>query len=47
MRETEYLIGYNWDEGRLTIHLLQLGPHENYYKDAERRRKADLDFITR
>ncbi|MBD2858072.1 type II toxin-antitoxin system RelE/ParE family toxin [Spongiibacter sp. KMU-158] len=43
---TEYLLGYNWDEGRLTIHLLQVGPHENYYRDAESRRKSDLKFIS-
>jgi mRNA-degrading endonuclease RelE of RelBE toxin-antitoxin system len=33
----EWLLGYNWPAGRLTIHLLQLGPHENYYREAKGR----------
>lgn len=41
----EWLLGYNWNEGELTIHLLQLGSHENYYKDAKQKRKADLTFM--
>jgi mRNA-degrading endonuclease RelE of RelBE toxin-antitoxin system len=45
IRETEYLIGYNWDSGRLTLHLLQLGTHENYYRDASRCRKTDLKLM--
>lgn len=45
VRETQYLIGYNWDAGKLALNLLQLGPHENYYRDAEKRRKSDLRFI--
>lgn len=45
IRETQYLIGYNWDSGHLILHLLQLGTHENYYRDAKNRRKADLKLL--
>lgn len=41
----EWMLGYNWDEGELTIHLLQLGSHENYYRDAKVARKSDLKMI--
>ena len=41
----EYLLGYNWSKMRMVIHLLQLGSHENYYRDAKKRRKADLRAI--
>ncbi len=41
----EWLLGYNWNEENITIHLLQLGSHENYYKEARRQRKADLKKI--
>ncbi|MFT6917319.1 MAG: hypothetical protein ACJAWL_003677, partial [Motiliproteus sp.] len=29
--QTLYLLGYNWNEVRIELHLLQLGAHENYY----------------
>jgi len=41
----EYLLGYNWQEQRLELFLLQLGSHENYYRDANKRAKQDLRFI--
>lgn len=41
----ELMLGYNWNEGRLELHLLNLGPHENFYRDAKKRRKADLNII--
>ncbi|MAZ86837.1 MAG: addiction module toxin RelE [Cellvibrionaceae bacterium] len=41
----QYLLGYNWNEDRLVIHLLQLGTHENYYQNARSRRKADIKYI--
>jgi mRNA-degrading endonuclease RelE of RelBE toxin-antitoxin system len=43
--QTLYLLGYNWNEVRIELHLLQLGAHENYYRDAKARRKADLKLL--
>lgn len=45
MNTQEWLLGYNWNKNELTIHLLQLGSHENYYSEAKERRKADLKFM--
>jgi mRNA-degrading endonuclease RelE of RelBE toxin-antitoxin system len=39
------LLGYNWREGKLTICLLMLGTHENFYGNAKNRRTADKKFI--
>ncbi|MCP4271257.1 MAG: type II toxin-antitoxin system RelE/ParE family toxin [Gammaproteobacteria bacterium] len=41
----EWLLGYNWNKKAFTIHLLQLGSHENYYKDVRNKRKADFRFM--
>lgn len=41
----EWLLGYNWAEEKLTINLLQIGSHENYYKEAKNKRKSDLKII--
>ena len=41
----EWLLGYNWNEGELIIHLLQLGSHENYYAEAKKKRKSDAKFM--
>jgi mRNA-degrading endonuclease RelE of RelBE toxin-antitoxin system len=40
------LLGYSWQEERLHIYLLNLGPHENFYSAAKQRRKADLKVIS-
>lgn len=45
MDNQQVLLGYSWDAGRLIITLLNMGPHENFYKAAKRRRDADLKFI--
>src|SRR5690606_36464599 len=42
----ETLLGYSWQDYELVIFLLNLGPHENFYRDVKKRRKADLDVIT-
>jgi len=39
------LLGYSWHEGKCTIYLLNVGTHENFYRDARRRRDADLKII--
>jgi mRNA-degrading endonuclease RelE of RelBE toxin-antitoxin system len=41
----QVLLGYNWQKAQLTLHLLNIGPHENFYDKAKKRRKADLKFI--
>ncbi len=42
----QYLLGYNWQDNKLTIYLLSLGTHENYYNELKRHRKVDLKLIS-
>lgn len=30
------LLGYNFNDGALTLELIALGPHENFYRDIKR-----------
>lgn len=46
LNNEQVLLGYNWNEEGLTIHLLNIGPHENFYRAAKNRRKADLRLIS-
>lgn len=39
------LLGYSWQEAVLKIYLLNLGSHENFYREAKKRRKADIKTI--
>lgn len=32
----QYLLGYQYDEGTVTLTLLALGSHENFYRDLKR-----------
>jgi mRNA-degrading endonuclease RelE of RelBE toxin-antitoxin system len=41
----QLLLGYNWDKGKVTLTLLSIGPHENFYRDVKARRKADLKIL--
>ena len=41
----QWLLGYNWNKEKNTIHLLQLGSHENYYQNAKKKSKDDLKQI--
>ncbi len=41
----ETLLGYSWQAQRLTLYLLNLGPHENFYQDSKNRRAADLKLM--
>ncbi|MBE9065517.1 type II toxin-antitoxin system RelE/ParE family toxin [Leptolyngbya cf. ectocarpi LEGE 11479] len=41
----EILLGYSWLEERVELYLLDLGPHENFYRDMRRRRKSDITFM--
>ncbi|MDG2018962.1 MAG: type II toxin-antitoxin system RelE/ParE family toxin [Porticoccaceae bacterium] len=31
-----FLLGYSFDDGTLTLHLMALGSHENFYRDIKR-----------
>lgn len=39
------LLGYSWQASELKLYLLNLGQHENFYRDAKKRRKADLETM--
>ena len=42
---SQVLLGYHFKEQVLEIYLMYFGPHENFYRDASQRRKADLKII--
>jgi len=42
----EFLLGYSWIEDSLKLYLLNFGSHENFYKNAKKRRKADLKIVS-
>ena len=46
LNRQQVLLGYNWDEGRLELYLLNIAPHENFYKQAKIRRDSDLKIIS-
>ena len=39
------LLGYSWLDDKLELYLLSIGPHENFYTDQKKHRKADLKLI--
>ena len=41
------LLGYSWNDRKLAIHLLNIAPHENFYREAKKRRKADKNVISK
>ena len=45
IKSQELLLGYSWIEDRIELYLLNLGSHENFYKEMRNRRKADLKII--
>lgn len=45
MNNRQVLLGYSWQKDRLELYLLNIGPHENFYRDLSKRRKTDLDFM--
>lgn len=45
MDRQEVLLGYSWNEGALIITLMNVGSHENFYRDAKKRRAADIASI--
>ncbi|MBS0905758.1 type II toxin-antitoxin system RelE/ParE family toxin [Pantoea dispersa] len=40
------LLGYSWVENKLELYLLDIGPHENFYQEQKKHRKADLKIIS-
>ncbi|MCW8840472.1 MAG: type II toxin-antitoxin system RelE/ParE family toxin [Gammaproteobacteria bacterium] len=45
MEGQQILLGYSWNEVGLVITLMNAGPHENFYKEAKKRRAADIKII--
>lgn len=39
------LLGYSWKADQLAIYLLNVGSHENFYREAKKRREADLKIM--
>ncbi|EAP7666027.1 type II toxin-antitoxin system RelE/ParE family toxin [Salmonella enterica subsp. enterica] len=46
LNNQQVLLGYSWVENKLELYLLSIGPHENFYTDQKRHRKADLKLIS-
>ena len=36
MNKQPTLLGYSFDDGQLTLELMALGPHENFYRDIKK-----------
>ncbi|WP_158116516.1 type II toxin-antitoxin system RelE/ParE family toxin [Vibrio cincinnatiensis] len=45
LENQQVLLGYSWLDKKLEIYLLQLGSHENFYRDMKSSRKRDLKLI--
>ena len=45
LNSQEILLGYSWLDNKIELYLLNLGSHENFYKEMKKRRKADLKII--
>jgi mRNA-degrading endonuclease RelE of RelBE toxin-antitoxin system len=45
LNNQQVLLGYSWKAARLELYLLNIGPHENFYQAAKKRRDADLKII--
>lgn len=39
------LLGYSWIDSKLELYLLQLGTHENFYRDMQNQRQQDLGLF--
>ncbi|WP_080179284.1 type II toxin-antitoxin system RelE/ParE family toxin [Salmonella enterica] len=46
LNNQQVLLGYSWVEDKLALYLLGIGPHENFYTDQKKHRKADLKLIS-
>ncbi|MCK5359646.1 MAG: type II toxin-antitoxin system RelE/ParE family toxin [Gammaproteobacteria bacterium] len=45
MNNQQVLLGYSWKEAELELYLLNIGRHENFYRDTKNRRKQDLKIL--
>ncbi|EOE2154603.1 type II toxin-antitoxin system RelE/ParE family toxin [Klebsiella pneumoniae] len=45
LNNQQVLLGYSCVEDKLELYLLSIGPHENFYTDQKKHRKADLKLI--
>lgn len=41
----EVMLGYHWADAKIELYLLNLGSHENFYRDEKSRTKASLSLI--
>ena len=39
------LLGYSWQADQLHLYLMHMGSHENFYRDAKKRRHTDLKTL--
>lgn len=46
LNNQQVLLGYSWVERQMELYLLSIGPHENFYIDQKKHRKADLKLIS-
>lgn len=46
LNNQQVLLGYSWVEKQMELYLLSIGPHENFYIDQKKHRKADLKLIS-
>lgn len=45
LSKQKVLLGYCYKEDKLHLYLMHLDSHENFYRDAKRRRSSDIDMI--
>ena len=45
LNRQQTLLGYSWQAARLTIYLLNLGSHENFYQKSKSRRESDRKLM--
>ncbi len=41
----QILLGYSWKKAVLELYLLNMGVHENFYRDAKSRHKQDIKIL--
>jgi len=46
MNKQLMLLGYSYVDDKLTLFLLNIGSHENFYDKAKNRRESDLNLIS-
>lgn len=44
-KKQQILLGYTWLDDRIELHLLYIGSHENFYRNAKAGRDSDLKYL--